>query len=240
MTGKIAETFAAYFAPWGITLPEEALAGRRSGTIRTQGWTIQYRFDADEQGPFLDFYATHRMTNDRHVRIHASGRVEHLLSYWEHLIYPPNATPEQKRLAEQEFNEYNRRVTNLLRMKGFLMETPIENRRLLLVHWNQSEAAGLAEELRAAGWEVAVEHGAADFKLSQLRQNPPKAVLISLRRLPSHGRELADALWSTQWGRQIPLIFFDGEADKAATLQARFPAARFARWEELPSLLERL
>ncbi|NMC78254.1 MAG: hypothetical protein GYA59_02730 [Chloroflexi bacterium] len=238
MDTQIAETFAAYFAAWKITLPADALVSKRPGAIRAQGWTIQYRFDADEKGEFLDFYATHRMTNDRHVRIHASGRIEHLLSYLEHVILPPNATAEQKRFAEQEFHEYNQRVTNLLRMKGFVPSHSLKSGRLLLVHWNEGEAAALVDELRAIGWDVTVESDAGEVKLSQWRQQPPKAVLISLRRLPSHGRELAQALRASQWGRSIPLVFFDGGEEKVSALRQQFPQAELVCWEELPSLLE--
>lgn len=40
---------------------------------------ITYRVDPDEAGAVgLEFYATHRRTNDRHVRITADGQGEYL------------------------------------------------------------------------------------------------------------------------------------------------------------------
>lgn len=107
---------------------------------------------------------------------------------------------------------------------------------LVLVHWDSEEAIGLGEGLRADGWHVKV----GNFELKELRASPPAAVLISLRRLPSHGREVADALWYTKWGRAIPIVFFDGAPEQVEATREKFPAAQFAPWDELPSLLRQL
>ena len=104
---------------------------------------------------------------------------------------------------------------------------------LVLVHWDADEAEELAAPLRAAGWRVKV----GNFELKELKANPPVAVMISLRRLPSHGREVADALWYTNWGRAIPIVFFDGAPNKVEATRTRFPGAQFTTWEQLPSLL---
>lgn len=104
---------------------------------------------------------------------------------------------------------------------------------VVLVHWNAGEAKELAASLEKNGWQVQL----GGFELKDLKADPPAAVLISLRRLPSHGREVADALWCTKWGRAIPIIFFDGAPDKVEETRKRFPAAQFATWEELPTLL---
>lgn len=114
------------------------------------------------------------------------------------------------------------------------------NKRVFLIHWHKEEAAALAATLTALGWEVAVEHGSGETALKGIKAQPPRAVVISLRRLPSHGRETADALWATKWGRQIPIVFFDGAEDKVAALHQQFPAARFTTWEQLPGVLASL
>lgn len=104
---------------------------------------------------------------------------------------------------------------------------------VVLVHWDDKEAEQLAAPLRAKGWRVKV----GNFELKELKAAPPRAVLISLRRLPSHGREVADALWYTKWGRAIPIIFFDGVSEKVEATRKKFPTAQFTTWEDLPSLL---
>jgi len=119
MTNRVNHVFADDFAPWSITLPDEASVGRQAGRIQQAGWTIQYQWGCDERGEYLDFYAAHRMTNDRHVRLRASGEIESLPSYQEHIIYAPNASPEEIARVERECYEHNRAVAEMLRRKGF-------------------------------------------------------------------------------------------------------------------------
>lgn len=77
----IAELFNDYFVNFGIRIsPEDVDAGSRR-TIRddASGWAITYRVDRDSAGVVnLEFYATNRRTNDRHVLISGVGRGEHL------------------------------------------------------------------------------------------------------------------------------------------------------------------
>lgn len=107
---------------------------------------------------------------------------------------------------------------------------------VVLVHWHDEEAAALAGELRAAGFRVRLGPG----EMRDLKAAPPIAVVISLRRLPSHGREVADAIWYTKWGRAIPIVFVDGEPEKVAATRARFAAAKFVAWKALPKALAAL
>lgn len=111
------------------------------------------------------------------------------------------------------------------------------NRNLLFIHWHDEESRELAAPLVKAGWTV--RYG-LPAKLSEVRAKPPAAVVISLRRLPSHGREVADAVWSTKWGCEIPIIFFDGEMGKVKSLIEQFPGATFVKHEDLPITLSSL
>jgi hypothetical protein len=108
--------------------------------------------------------------------------------------------------------------------------------QLILVHWHDEEANELAAELRKAGWKVQV----GMKELREVKAHPPTAVVISLRRLPSHGREVADALWYSKWGRAIPIVFLDGQADKVEATRTKFPDARFVNWADLPSELQQI
>ncbi len=116
---KIDEVFADYFRHWDIRLPTEALQRCQPGEIRSHGWMIQYQFGTNERGAFLDFYASHRMTNDRHLRIYESGETEDLPAYGDMIIYPPNATKNQKKQAEREYQQHNAEVSKELKSKGF-------------------------------------------------------------------------------------------------------------------------
>lgn len=116
---NIQKAFDAAFSHWGIILPLETLASQQPGNLSAQGWSVQYQFGQDERGHFLDYYATNRMTNDRHVRIYESGESASLPSSREFIIYPAGATKEDEQKADQEYYEYNRKVGEELKRKGF-------------------------------------------------------------------------------------------------------------------------
>lgn len=116
---RIEEIFSDYFEHWEIRLPEETVCSRQRGEIQSHGWHIQYLFGEDDQGEYLDFFTTHRMTNDRHVRIYALDKVISLPSYQEFMIFPANVSEEEKQRNEEEYYAQNRRVSELLKEKGF-------------------------------------------------------------------------------------------------------------------------
>lgn len=116
---KIDEVFADEFKHWGIRLPAEALQDRQPGEIRSCGWMIQYQFGTNERGAFLDFYASHRMTDDTHSRIYESGEREGLPAFTYMIIYPHNATKNQKEQAERKYGQHTAEVSKELRRKGF-------------------------------------------------------------------------------------------------------------------------
>ena len=128
-TCKIEGVFADYFSNWDIRLPTESIQERQPGEIQSHGWNIQYKFGTDDEGRgYLDFYASHRMTNDRHERIYTTGEIKGLPATKEMIIYPPNATESQKDQARREQLEHNREVWKELRRKGFrwIAMTPYE------------------------------------------------------------------------------------------------------------------
>lgn len=114
---RIEERFKQAFSYWRIELPRTAVENRQRGTIVEAGWTIWFLFGSDERGEYLDYYASHRMTNDSHVRIDKDGRVESLESLWE--LRPTSDDPEENARLEDEFWEHNERVAQLLEAKGF-------------------------------------------------------------------------------------------------------------------------
>jgi hypothetical protein len=103
--GSIKLCFARIFATWGITLPDEDVAARRRGTIIHQGWTIDYVFGSNADGEHVDYYAHHRMTNDRHARIHEDGRVTSLPALPDAFlagITDPDTTASTERLLARK------------------------------------------------------------------------------------------------------------------------------------------
>jgi hypothetical protein len=109
--------FRATFAHWHIRLPPEDIANRRHGRIVKASWAIWYLFRSDEKGDYLDYYASHRMTNDRPVRIYADGKEEGLLTIQDFRICSPD--PETDKKLEAEYYAENQCVAKLLEEKGF-------------------------------------------------------------------------------------------------------------------------
>lgn len=110
-------SFNDTFAPWQIRLPPDAVEQRRRGKIIQGGWAIWYLFGSDETGEYLDYYASHRMTNDRHVRTYADGRCESLPSIieWRRC----SQDPEEDARLEAEYYSKNQEVARILNEKGF-------------------------------------------------------------------------------------------------------------------------
>ena len=113
----IESLFNANFAPWSIYLPPDDVANRRHGKIVKAGWAIWYLFGSDEKGEYLDYYASHRMTNDEHVRLYAGGQEEELPSI-QGLRLCSQDPEEDKRLKAKYYAE-NQRIARLLEEKGF-------------------------------------------------------------------------------------------------------------------------
>ncbi len=112
--------FGKYFSHWNIELPEEDVAKRSPGFITKAGWSIRYIFGKDGDREYLEFYAMHRMTDDRHVRIYDDGEGEELDAICSIYISNPNIPGDQER-AEKENREHNQRVYRELQEKGLDM-----------------------------------------------------------------------------------------------------------------------
>lgn len=95
--------------------------------------------------------------------------------------------------------------------------------RIFYIHWHEAEAKTRAQALRKAGHEVRTHWSTTDGPA--LRDHLPEALIISLDRLPSHGRAVADWLWEAKKRQHIPIIFEGGQAEKVATTKKRFPRA---------------
>ncbi|MDP9022712.1 MAG: hypothetical protein M3N57_08460 [Actinomycetota bacterium] len=106
--------------------------------------------------------------------------------------------------------------------------------RIYLVHWNADEAEQLAGDLRTQGHDVAVEAEDGARAAHRIFEDPPDAVVISLRRLPSHGRDVAVHVRSRS---DAPIIFVDGDPEKVDATADAVPDAVHVSWDELSSQL---
>ena len=113
---NIERIFAEMFDIWDIRLPPDAVTLKQPGRIKKAGWFISWVFGED----YLDYYAEHRMTNPRHARIYADGRIEGLEAPLDGIVIPAGADEAAERKAREDYYAYNRRVYADLRAKGLV------------------------------------------------------------------------------------------------------------------------
>lgn len=107
----IKQIFDNYYLTWDIVLPAENLSERRRGSIVKNGWTINYLYGVAEGIEYLEYFASHRMTNDTLNRIYADGR-EELIGYCQEFYVAGN---EQ---AKQEYLQHNHEFYEEVKRKG--------------------------------------------------------------------------------------------------------------------------
>jgi CheY-like chemotaxis protein len=111
---------------------------------------------------------------------------------------------------------------------------------LFLIHWNELEAAEIAQPLIALGWQVEYEAEDGARAGKRIRELKPDVIVVYLSRLPSHGRETAHALRSMNATRSIPVVFVDGKQEAIEKTRLKVPGALFVTSAELDSVLARL
>jgi hypothetical protein len=62
--------------------------------------------------------------------------------------------------------------------------------------------------------------------------------VISLDRLPSHGRAIAELIWEAKKRQRIPILFAGGAPDKVKATREKLPKARYCGWDEVLRTLE--
>jgi hypothetical protein len=110
--------------------------------------------------------------------------------------------------------------------------------KLFYLHWNETEAKERARQLRSAGHVVQVHWSTT--QPPRLKDKLPEIAVISLTRLPSHGRAVAEWLWEAKSRRHIPLIFEGGATEKVAAIRSKFRNAHFCTAGRVGSLIKRL
>ncbi len=109
---------------------------------------------------------------------------------------------------------------------------------IFYVHWHEAEASERIKPLLAAGYAVhahwQTESGA------NLKEPLPDVFVISLDRLPSHGRAIAGWLVEAKKRQHLPLIFAGGQPDKVAATQAKFPQALYCASGQVLDVIQKL
>ncbi len=112
--------------------------------------------------------------------------------------------------------------------------------RLFYVHWHKDEALETVRRLRAVGHKMDYHWSTGEEAWRLLKDAPPDALVVSLARLPSHGRAVAEVVNQSKRLRELPIIFVGGEPEKVAATRAKFPRAAFCPESELEKLLKKV
>src|SRR5437899_1619906 len=107
--------------------------------------------------------------------------------------------------------------------------------KVYYVHWNQQEAEEQVQMLREAGHDVQFHFSTGENM--RMGDFQPEAFVISIDRLPSHGKAVAEWIWEAKKRRVIPLIFAGGKPDKVEVMKAKFPEAVYCGADELVATL---
>jgi len=102
-----------------------------------------------------------------------------------------------------------------------------------VVHWKPEEADGGLALLRKAGHQVEVYSDHGGKGLAKFKKAPPEVVVISLERLPSHGRHFAHWFRSTKATSGIPIVFVGGAEEKVAIARDLLPDALCCEWSRV-------
>jgi hypothetical protein len=112
--------------------------------------------------------------------------------------------------------------------------------RIVVMHWDATEAGERAGRLRRAGY--AAEPFAADpspATLRALRDDPPAACVIDLGRRPALGRDVAIWLRQQRATRSLPLVLVAGEEAATRRVSEQLPDAVLATWRGIRGALRR-
>jgi hypothetical protein len=110
--------------------------------------------------------------------------------------------------------------------------------KLFYLHWNEEELLERIAPLCAAGHEVRTHWSPGD--VARLGDFLPDIFVISLDRLPSHGRAYARWFWEAKTRRHLPIVFAGGQPDKVAVARQHFPNAVFCSTNEMADVVDQL
>ena len=111
--------------------------------------------------------------------------------------------------------------------------------RVLVIHRDSQEAIERASRLCVLGFEAAPYQGLGSKGFRGIRQDPPDAILIDLTRLPSYGKAVGVLLRQQKSLGTIPLVFVEGDPDKAAQVRELLPDAVYTTWAKVSSAIHK-
>ena len=109
---------------------------------------------------------------------------------------------------------------------------------LFYLHWNEKELKERIAALKELKCKI-IFHWSTD-STPEWGDTLPDIFIISLDRLPSHGRQYAEWLWEAKKRQHIPLLFVDGQPEKVEITKAKFSRAIFCSSGNLQGTLSKV
>lgn len=109
---------------------------------------------------------------------------------------------------------------------------------LFYIHFNEAELQQRLYQLTGAGLQVS-GHWSTE-QVAKFTGELPDIFVVSLDRLPSHGKQYVQWLWEAKKRQHIPVIFVDGKPDKVETTKEKFPKAIFCTSKDLTAVIKNL
>ena len=114
----------------------------------------------------------------------------------------------------------------------------MDMKKIFFIHFNEKEIKEKIRPLREAGYKV--DYHFSTETVADLRDNLPDVLVVSLDRLPSHGRRYGEWLWEVKKRQHIPIVFSGGKPEKLISVKEKLPKAVFCSNEKLLATLEKL
>jgi hypothetical protein len=107
---------------------------------------------------------------------------------------------------------------------------------LFYLLWDEKELKDRTKPLKDLGLKIHSHWSTQET--AKWGDTLPDIFVISLDRLPSHGRQYAEWLWEGKKRQHIPLIFVDGRPDKVEQTKQKFPKAIFCSSDKLVTTIK--
>jgi hypothetical protein len=109
---------------------------------------------------------------------------------------------------------------------------------LFYIHFNEAELTDRLQQLAGTGLQLSGHWSTG--QVAKFGDVLPDIFVVSLHRLPSHGRHYVQWLWEAKKCQHIPVVFVDGKPGKVGATKEKFPKAVFCSSKELPAIIKEL
>ncbi|MBL7739760.1 MAG: hypothetical protein JNK14_11105 [Chitinophagaceae bacterium] len=109
---------------------------------------------------------------------------------------------------------------------------------IFYLHWNEKELKERVQPLRQLKHTIDSHWSSAETV--KFGDTLPDIFIISLDRLPSHGRQYAQWLWEAKKRQHIPIVFVDGKPEKVEETKQKFPKAVYCTADTLLDTISKI